>query len=439
MTIGRKQRINPSLTKAFICSILVAIGAGFCCLGQAVESTAPPAGDSDFEELPELQASEILKPEFVKGPHFTVREPVPTSSGMNKFSIDSEYGVFEADGNAMLVQRVGEIVAIAQLKEVSRTDQFKQSLVSAAKGPYHAAKNVVEDPGGAVSNAGKGLMKFMKRTGNTIKNVSKGTAEKSSDGNKAQQIIGYTRAKRQVAAKLGVDPYSTNSVLQKELDGIAWASWGGGFTFSAATFPISGPAGLALTATSVSKTVGQLINEKTATELKAINRSALRTAGVSANDAERFLENSAFTPTHQTAFSMNLKSLEGVANRGAFVHAAAEKSTSEADAIFCVQTLDLLGSVHAGEHPLARILMLESFPIGIAKDGTVVVALQWDYAAWTPRAAAFADEIAKVADESGGHKPVLVAISGQASTRLQQEFANRKITLHDRVSPGPLK
>src|SRR5206468_2621256 len=95
-------------------------------------STSPQAADN-FEELPELKASEILQPEFLKGPHFTLRESVPTSSGANQFVIDSDYGVFEADGNEMLVRRVKEIAAIAQLKDVSRTDQFKDSLAAAAR------------------------------------------------------------------------------------------------------------------------------------------------------------------------------------------------------------------------------------------------------------------------------------------------------------------
>src|SRR4029077_10184855 len=66
-----------------------------------------------YEELPELKASDILKPEFFSGPHYKVREEVPTSSGANQFTIDSDFGVFEADGNEMLVRRINEINAIA--------------------------------------------------------------------------------------------------------------------------------------------------------------------------------------------------------------------------------------------------------------------------------------------------------------------------------------
>jgi len=67
------------------------------------------------------------------------------------------------------------------------------------------------------------------------------------------------------------------------------------------------------------------------------------------------------------------------------------------------------------------------------------VALQWDYAAWTPRAAAFTEEVQKLASESGEHKPVIIVISGQMSPRLQQELQTRQIAVQDRFSPGPLK
>ena len=68
----------------------------------------------------------FCNPSFSAGPHYKVRDPVPTCSELNQFTIDSDFGVFEADGNEMLLQRLKEIDAIARLKEVSRTDEFKK-------------------------------------------------------------------------------------------------------------------------------------------------------------------------------------------------------------------------------------------------------------------------------------------------------------------------
>jgi hypothetical protein len=78
--------------------LILAIGTALPSLGQVASSSPSSQGKSDFEELPVLKASEILKPEVFQGPHNTVRESVPTSSGMNQFVIDSNFGVFDADG-----------------------------------------------------------------------------------------------------------------------------------------------------------------------------------------------------------------------------------------------------------------------------------------------------------------------------------------------------
>jgi hypothetical protein len=74
------------------------------------------------------------------------------------------------------------------------------------------------------------------------------------------------------------------------------------------------------------------------------------------------------------------------------VKAAAEKSTAEADALFCVYTAVLMDQINH-KTPIARIVMLDDFPICVAKDGTIIVALQWDYAVWTAGAASFTDDV----------------------------------------------
>jgi hypothetical protein len=422
-------------TRSLLLSIL--LGAAVSCFAQNDQPAAP--GQENFEELPELKASDIIKPEFLKGPHFSVREPVPTFSGTNQFTIDSDYGAFEADGNEMLIRRVREIGAIAELKDVSRTDQFKDSLAAAAKGPLKGAKNLVTDPANTISNVPKGIMKFMGRAGESIKNVGKKSEGKDPQGSKTEQLIGYSDAKRKLAVKLGVDPYSTNTVLQKELNGIAWASFAGGFAFKAATLPVGGGVGMALSVTSTSNSLDGMLRDKSPTDLKIISRQALAAMGTGESDTLRLLENTTFSPTTSTALVLNLQSLKGVANRPAFVRIAGQTASDESDAIFCVQTAALLAKIHNSEKPLARIALIENrFPIAIATDGTVVVALQWDYAAWTAGAARFCEEVQKL-DAQSGKKGILIAISGQASPRLKQELQARRIAINDRVNPGPLQ
>ena len=389
-----------------------------------------------YEDLPELKASEILRPEFLKGTNFSVREEVPTFSGANHFTIDSDFGVFEAEGNEMLVTRIKEINAIARLKEVSRTDEFKNALTKAAKGPIASAKNIVTDPVNTISNAPKGLMKFMRRAGESIKDIGNKSESHAAEGSKMQQLIGFSDEKRKVAISLDVDPYSTNTVLQRELDGIAWASFAGGMSVQLATMPLGGPV---RTVVDVTSSLNDVLKEKSPTDLKMMNRKTLRGLGAGEKDTERFLNNNAFSPSAQTAFVLNLKSMNGVANRGAFVRLAGETSSSEPDAIFCVQTAALMSKIHKSEQPLARIVTLGDFPVCVAKDGTTIVALQWDYAAWTAGAGRFREQVRKFAEKPPANKKVFVAISGQTSPRLRQELEDLGDGVKDHLSPGPLK
>src|SRR6476660_3584916 len=131
--------------------LALTLSATLRCPAQTPEPFEVRRAEPVFEELPELNASEILKPEFLKGPHYAVRDPVPTASGMNQFTIDSDFGVFEAAGNEMLLQRLKERHTNGRLQEVSRADEVKKTRVAAAKSPLNADSNISRDPAHAIS------------------------------------------------------------------------------------------------------------------------------------------------------------------------------------------------------------------------------------------------------------------------------------------------
>ena len=93
-----------------------------------------------------LNASTILQPQYLAGANFTVQNPVPTYSGSNQYTIDSDYGVFTADGNAMLMRRVAEIQGIAALQAMSQTSEFTQAAAQAAENPLNVVQDLVTNP-----------------------------------------------------------------------------------------------------------------------------------------------------------------------------------------------------------------------------------------------------------------------------------------------------
>ena len=405
--------------------------APFSLLGQ------PDSAPTDTEEPPSLSAKEILNPDFLAGDGFTVQDEVPTSTGRNRYLIISEYGEFEADGNIMLERRIKEVAAIRKLKEVSRTDEYKKALKAAVASPLGVAKDVVTNPVGTITGIPKGLFKFANRMGQSVKEKTEKRQRSQYEDSNAASLIGFSKAKRTVAIQLGVDPYSSNETLQRELNGIAWATFAGKMTFSLATAPIGGAAGLALTGTGMTKAFNQTLLDQAPTDLRLRNLKVLLAMGCDRAVADRFINNTAFSPSVQTAIVMNLETLNGVANRAAFVDLAGSEASDEGDALFFLGTSRVLAELHT-KKPIARLQQVGRIPVALGKDGRAIVAIQWDYAAWTDNAANF---IGLLRASDFGKKPsgLTIAISGDASSLGQQKLKDANIELATRAAPGPLR
>jgi hypothetical protein len=368
-----------------------------------------------------------------------VRDVVPTYDGRNGYMIDSDFGVFEADGNTMLVRRVREIAAIAALREVSRSEQYKKALGAAVASPLLLAKGLVQNPVGTVTGVPQGLWKFMNRAGQGIKERTQGRERSQYEDSNAAQLIGFAKAKRDVALKLGVDPYSSNEALQKELNGVSWAAYAGKMTFTLATAPVGGGAGMALSATGVSDTFGKAIQDQSPVDLRLASLKTLLAMGCDRADANDFLNNTSFSPTVQTAIVMHLDSMKGVANRPSFIQLAASQTDSEGDALFFSQTCRLLAELHAGGRTLARLDTLGSLPVAVGADGSLIVALEWDYASWTQRAADFVAQFKATKFGEKAPASFVIAITGDASPMAKQKVSELGVTFATRLSPGPLQ
>lgn len=403
----------------------------FSLLGQSVSTSG------NVEEPPILNAKEILKPEFLAGDGFRVDNEVPTSTGRNRYLIVSEYGEFDGDGNIMLARRIKEVAAIRKLKEVSRTDEYKKALKAAVASPLVMAKDVVTRPVGTITGIPKGLFRFANRLGQNLKEKTESRERNPYEDSGAQNLIGFSKAKRGVALQLSVDPYSSNETLQRELNGIAWASYAGKMTFTVATMPIGGEAGLALTAAGVSNTLDKALLDQAPTDLRLRNLKALLAMGCDRAVADKFLYNTAFSPSVQTALVMDLEALDGVANRSALVDLAGQEATDEGDALFFLGTSRVLAELHA-KKPLTRLQQVGRIPVAVQKDGRAVVALQWDYAAWTDNAANFVG-LLKASDFGKKPSSLTIAISGDASSLAQQKLKDANIELVSRIAPGPLQ
>lgn len=400
----------------------------------------PPPEAATYEEPPVLKASAILRPEFLSGNGWRVQEDVPTWAGRNSYVLESEFGTFDIEGNALLVRRIQELSAIRELRNISKSDEYKEALKKAAKSPLVAAKGLVEHPVKTITGIPKGIFKMVGRAGNSIKNAAQGHEKNPYEDSTTQQMIGFSKAKRELAAKLGVDPYSSNPVLQKELNGHAWTTFAGALTFRIATLPAGGDIANALTAARVTNTFNAALRDKSPADLRIMSEGMLQQMGCSVSLSESFLANNAFSPSAQTAFVLNLNELTGVKSIPILVQLANEQCADESDALFFVETSRILAQVHSKDVPLHAVGAFDILPVAWAKDGRLILALEWDYAAWTQRAADFIGRFkeAKFPDRTA-NTGYVIALSGFASPAAAAGVRNAGIALTTGISPGPMK
>jgi hypothetical protein len=330
------------------------------------ESPVATASPVAYEPLPTLDASVILQPQYLRGPNFTVRNSVPTYFGSNHYTIDSDFGVFEADGNDMLMRRVAEINAIAQLQAMSQTKEFAQAAEQAAKAPLDVAQDLVTNPVSTISSIPKGIWGFVNQARDEVKQFAEGNRNDASAGNAVENMTGFSKTKRDLAIKLGVDPYSRNEVFQKELNKVAWPAFLGKFAVNLGMGAVGGPA---LSAVNWTGTLTDSLRNKSATQLRMMNRDLLmNNMGVSRATADAFLNNNAFSPTTQTILVAALGQLGNIPGQAEFIHQAAT-SQDEHDAIAFQQCAQLMANLNKSA-PVARIAHLKGLIVCQANDGT---------------------------------------------------------------------
>jgi hypothetical protein len=400
----------------------------------ATPSPAAAAPALVYEPMPTLKASVILQPLYLQGPNFTVRDLVPTYSGSNRYTIDSDYGVFEADGNQMLMRRVAEINGIAKLQAMSQTTEFTQAAAQAAAAPLQVAQDLVTNPVSTISSVPKGIWGFINQAREAVKEVTAGQQNTEAEANVVENVSGFSKTKRDLAIKLGVDPYTTNEVFQKELNKVAWPAFLGKFTVDLGMAAVGGPA---LSAVNWTSSLKDALRDKSSGELRLMNRQLLTdNMGIARADADAFLSNSAISPTTQTIIVGALAQLGNIPGQGEFI-LQATGSQDEHDAIAFQQSVQLMANLN-NSTPVALITHLNGLIVCQTNDGTVVVPIQWDYAAWTPMTENFVTALKgwKFTTPVSGYAIVL---TGVVSPMTAQALAARDVKVTTKALPGPLQ
>ena len=389
---------------------------------------------SGFEPAPVFKATDLAPAAMLAGPRFTVEDRVPMTHLQPRFVVRSDFGVFEAHGRDMLGIRVLEVGALDQLEKTSKTEEFVKAAGSAAARPVQAAANMVTHPVDTITGVPAAAGRFFDRVSLGAKSVSKSgdsaatTSEKAAAvtsrvGGLTADVFGYEAERRALAKRLGVDPYTTNHVLSKKMDDLAWVAFSGRMGVNTAVAVVV-PFSMALSATTITN---DLVWDMKPADLLVLDEKKLKAMEVSDERVTALMRNKWYSITTLTALVTSLEALGGVKGRDQVV-AYAATAASEDNARLIVRAVDMVARYHATTQPLSQL----SAPgpiVARTKTGATLVAAPLDYVAWTEHAATFA----RRADLKA--KDRTLWLTGTFSPRARQEFQAAGWTLREGATP----
>ena len=129
------------------------------CVLLAFAPTLAAAGEpqSAYESPPAMKAKNVLSQEQRRGPHHEVKDPVLNDGFLNRFTVDTDFGRFEVESDALLRIRLNELRAIEELEQLSNTEVFAKALAKSAAAPFTATYHLVTDPVGSAKAAPSGV------------------------------------------------------------------------------------------------------------------------------------------------------------------------------------------------------------------------------------------------------------------------------------------
>ncbi|HEX9800217.1 MAG TPA: hypothetical protein VGC00_08625 [Thermoanaerobaculia bacterium] len=235
-----------------------------------------------------------------------------------------------------------------------------------------------------------------------------------------QRKTGYRKARRGWAKALGVDPYSDNAALNRELFRVAVASAAGGFSLRFAGLP--GVPGL-----SELGKVNDVVYDLDTLDLRLRNERIFASLGFDRSFTDPLYDGKAWNARLLTDLADAVEALRGVANLHALLAWAVEATTRD-EARFQALVARAYADLHRSR-PLAHLHEGIALVSAVVAGGPVVVAAAFDHLAWTEDwAETFAEVTALLAVEEAG-RPIELHLDGDATDRVRRETAAAGVSL----------
>jgi hypothetical protein len=377
-----------------------------------------------YERAPSFDPNRIGGGIRASGPKYVVANPVASDGFMRIYTLKTSYGDFTVIGDALMRARMMELAAMAELDKVTEGDSFGKGLADAGTAPGRLAGDLVTNPGQAVSNTLSGVGSLFGQIGSTMNNMGK------TPDDPMQSLLGATKKRRELAAQLGIDPYTDFEPLAAKLTQISQASATGGLVVTAALAVIPGVGGLIASNVATTATVTSYARDLSAAQLMDLNRKKLSAMGVDSNTAETLLTNRAFTPIDVTVIVTSLENMSSVQNSAEFVARAASVHRHDA-AYFMRRHAELLADYHAKTGALTHFITFGGYPFNITRQGGVIGILPLDALSWTENTARSMRDIVNQSKAAGFAGRAEMRITGSATALAKQQLQSMGWTVTD--------
>ncbi len=399
-------------------------------------------------EIPRNQlVSEVLNGDVIQGPHYHIEHTVRTYDGyMHHYTVDSDFGTFEIIGDSALRKLLREIDAIARLQEVKKSKVFWEAVKKSGKRSLSLGKNMIIHPVDTVSGVGKGVGKLF---GNIKKGIT-GTVSRTTDpseDNKAKQVLQVATYKREWAYELGVDPYSSNKALQKELNSVGWAGALGGLSITIVTIPASATAVGVYKAMRLADTMDELYDEQRnayvdqinrmvkelpPTRMRIMNEEKLAEMGIADELAKKYLDSPHFTPRHDAIIVNSLGALKDAKRRNVFFRMALY-AESEEDANYFQNMAEILHVYNQKVSPITDLSKVSFLLVARARNGTTMIPAPIDQGMWREPIDRVSQELVAQHPSSGSNGKIEIWVGGTVSPLARLQLKERGIKVTENV------
>ena len=389
-----------------------------------------------------LIAGDVLPPELKWGKNYSVRGMTDTTVDTStkgfthRFEITSGYGNFEAHCIDMVRIRAHEINVIAVLQDIKKTRKFSKAVKKAKKGLYKETVDLILDPVDTITGVPKGGWRFITQSGGMVKGGSKGR-----EGGHTEALADFFKLKCRYAYKLGVDVYSTNKELQKELNSLSLAGFASGEETSLLLTKAGKSAeGLMLkdardlkiiTRSPFLDEIDKMLLDNTPDDLEMINREKLKQIVEENYVIEGFLNHSDYSPRYKTIIVHALTNMEGVNNRDNFIKQAILVDNDEIAFIY-QRMVKMIYDYHKNVQPVVKIIPVSKMVANYTRDQTVIAALPIDNLYWSEATDLFVSELLKLPEsEDLPVTQVIMGISGKATSQTKEVLTARGIVIKE--------